>query len=61
MRCETLQTLVREVETAWKKDATLKEALKVMVPQLGQNSPVVGEESNFDEFINIFTTLIMYL
>lgn len=43
MRCKTLQTLVREVETAWKKDTTLKEALKAMIPQLGQNSPVVGE------------------
>lgn len=34
---------MREVETAWKKDATLKEALRTMMPQLGQNSPVVGE------------------
>lgn len=38
-----LQTLVREVETAWKKDATLKEALRTMMPQLGQNSPVVAQ------------------
>lgn len=34
---------MREVDTAWKKDVTLKEALRAMMPQLGQNSSVVGE------------------
>ena len=34
---------MREVERAWKKDVTLKEALRTMMPQLGQNSTVVGK------------------